>query len=238
MIKIVGRIGYVVVILLALVGINSVAGRFVGTVRFLADPSAVDVTANAPPGAEGFEERYYAHPYLTLVHLVPGFLFMVLGPIQFWPAVRNRWIRFHRFSGRVWMIAALVGVTTALLFVGVLPVFGNFSTQVVVVFASVMFLICLATGYVRIRQGRIAQHREWMIRTFAIGLGISTFRVILPFLMMPPLRATFPEAWNTVIWLGFAINIITAEVWINVTRRQPQPLSVAAPARKRVLQTT
>jgi uncharacterized membrane protein len=238
MVRIVGRIGYVVVVLLALVGILSVVVRFSSTVQYLSDPSAVDVTANAPPGAEGFEERYYAHPYLTLVHIFVGSLFMVLGPVQFWPAVRNRWIRYHRWAGRVWMIAALVGAISAMLFVPMLPVFGNFSARVAVSFASLLFLICLATGYVRIRQRRIAQHREWMIRTLAIGLGISTFRVILPLLMVPPLGATFPEAWNTVIWLAFAINIITAEVWINVTRRQPQSLSTAAPARQRVLQST
>ena len=98
--------------------------------------------------------------------------------------------------------------------------------------------ICLATGYVRIRQGRIAQHREWMIRTFAIGLGISTFRVIIPFLMMPPLGATFPEARNTVVWLGFAVNIVVAEAWINVTRLHPQPEPKPAPSRQRVLQTS
>ncbi|MEX0676553.1 MAG: DUF2306 domain-containing protein [Pirellulales bacterium] len=238
MIRIVGRIGYVVVILLALVGITSIVARFVGTVQFLADPSAVDVTANAPPGAEGFDERYYAHPYLTLVHILVGFLFMVLGPIQFWPAVRNRWIRYHRWAGRVWMIAALVGVTSALLFVPVLPVFGSFSTRVAVVFASLMFLVCLAQGYRRIRHRQIAQHREWMIRTFAIGLGISTFRVMIPFLMMPPLNATFPEAWDTVVWLAFAVNVIVAEAWINVTRRQPQPVPRTAPIREHVLQTT
>jgi uncharacterized membrane protein len=238
MVKTVGRIGYVVVVLLALVGILSVGGRFSATVRYLADPSAVDITANTPPGAEGFEERYYAHPYLTLLHISVGSLFMVLGPVQFWPAVRNRWIRYHRWAGRVWMIAALVGAISAMLFVGALPMFGNLSARVAIVFVSVLFLICLATGYVRIRQRRIAQHREWMIRTLAIGLGISTFRVMIPLLIMPPLGASFPEAWNTVVWLAFAINIITAEVWINVTRRQPQSLPAAAPGRQRVLQTT
>lgn len=237
MIKIVGRVGYGVVILLAMVGIASIASRFVGTVQYLADPSAVDITAGEPPGAAGFEGRYYAHPYLTLVHITVGLLFMVLGPIQFWPGVRNRWIRFHRWSGRVWMIAALVGATSALVFVPMLPVFGSFSTKVAVVFASLMFLVCLAQGYRAIRQRRIAQHREWMIRTFAIGLGISSFRVLIPLLMMPPLGATFPEAWDTVVWLAFPINVIAAEWWINATRRQPQPVPVPKPTmqRERVL---
>ena len=49
MIRIVGRVGYGIVILLALVGIISVAGRFVGTVQYLADPAAVDLDHRRKP---------------------------------------------------------------------------------------------------------------------------------------------------------------------------------------------
>jgi uncharacterized membrane protein len=224
MTKAVGRLGFVVVVLLALVGLNSAVGRFVSSVQFLDDPSSVVMPSS--PLREQFEARYYARPYLTLVHVVAGCLFMVLGPVQFWPAVRNRWLWFHRLSGRVFMIASLVGVISALMFIDGLPVFGNLSARVAVAFGSMAFLVCLVQGYRTIRRRQIAAHREWMIRTFAIGLGISTFRVLIPLLMMPPLRATFPEAWDTVTWLGFAINMVVAETWINVTRRQPLALPI------------
>src|SRR5260370_42083698 len=107
MVKVVGGIGFAFVILLALVGILSVVGRFISVVRFLNDPSAVANQAAIP--APGFNERYYAHPYLTLVHIVPGFLFMTLGPLQFVGAIRNRWLGFHRWCGRVYLVASLVG---------------------------------------------------------------------------------------------------------------------------------
>jgi uncharacterized membrane protein len=235
MIKIFARIGYVVAVLLALVGIISVLARFLSTVQFLAGANWVDLD-NPVPGAEGFDARYYDHPYLTLVHVVTGFVFMALGPIQFWPAVRNRWIGYHRVAGRVWMIASLVGGISALTLVPMLPLFGNFSSQVAVTGAGSVFLVCLVQGYRRIRQRQIDEHREWMIRTFAIGLGISTFRVLLP--MMMALGITFPEAWDTVAWLGFLINAIVAEVWINVTRQQPQTAPIHGQSRERMLQTS
>jgi uncharacterized membrane protein len=233
MIKIVARIGYVVVVLLALAGIASVVLRFLYTVQFLAGVSWVEVNG-PPPGAPNFDARYYDHPYLTLVHIVTGFVFMALGPIQFWPAVRKGWIGYHRAAGRVWMIASLVGVISALMLVPMLPVFGSFEASVAVTIAGSMFLVCLAQGYRRIRRRQIDKHREWMIRTLAIGLGISTFRVLLPVLMA--FGITFPEAWDTVVWLGFLINAVVAEVWINVTRRRPQPVPTRGPSRERVLQ--
>jgi uncharacterized membrane protein len=216
------RVGFAVVCLLCLVGIASVVYRFVNTVEYLADPAAFGEFGEDPPGAAGFEARYYAHPYLTLVHVATGFLFMTLGPLQFLASIRNRFLAFHRWSGRVFLAASLAGAISALAFVWTLPVFGSFSTQVGVVCAATYFLVALVQGYRRIRRREIAQHREWMIRLFAVGLGISTFRVLIPVLMMPPFGATFPDAWDTVVWLGFLINAAVAEVWINVTRKRPE----------------
>jgi uncharacterized membrane protein len=178
-----------------------------------------------PPA--GFEGRYYASPYWTLAHCVSGVLFMVLGPVQFIAASRNRFPQFHRWCGRFFFAASLVAVVSALVFLPQLPVFGSLSTQVGVVVASAFFLLALFKGYTSIRRHQYALHREWMIRAFAIGLGISTFRVLIPLLMIPPIRASFPEAWDTVVWLGFVINVTAAETWINLTR-QPAPARSAA----------
>jgi uncharacterized membrane protein len=234
MITLLGRIGFCCVLLLCFVGSASAVTRLMRTVEYLGDPAGY-VMPDSPPNADGFEARYFALPYLSIVHAVAGLVFMILGPIQFLPAVRNRWIRFHRWSGRTWMIAALVGVCTALIFVQRLPVFGDLSTNVAIVFASGVFIVALVQGYRTIRRREIAKHREWMIRCFAIGLGISTFRVLIPLLMMPPIGASFPEAWETVAWLGFVINIVAAEAWINLTRKQPLALPAQPPVRERTL---
>jgi hypothetical protein len=113
-------------------------------------------------------------------------------------------------------------------FVAVLPVWGSFASSVGVLVASAGFAVALVQGYRHIRRREIAQHREWMIRLFAIGLGISTFRVLLPLMML--LGATFTEAWDTVVWLGFVVNAVVAELWINVTRAPAVRRHVPAPA--------
>ena len=227
MITFLSRAGFVAVLLLAAVGILSSVTRFSNTVAYLQDPAVLE-SRTGPEVLREFDDRYYASPYLTLVHVTVGFLCMVLGPVQSLASIRNRFLGFHRWSGRVFMLASLVGVVSAVIFVPMLPVFGGFSSRVGVVFASGVFLLALVMGYIRIRQRQIAKHREWMIRVFALGLGISTFRVLLPLLMLPPLNATFPEAWDSVVWLGFTINIFVAEVWINLTR--PKGVRQHAPA--------
>ncbi len=96
--------------------------------------------------------------------------------------------------------------------------FGNFSSSVAVTFGSVLFLFSIGRAYALIRLRQVKLHREWMIRSYALGLGIATFRLLLPILMLPPLGASFMDAWDTVTWLGFTINLLVAECWINLTR--------------------
>jgi len=218
MVSFFGRLGFVIVILLSLVGLLSVVTRCAMTIESLTDPQYVVTEPEGSPVDSEFNQRYADHPAWTLVHAVAGFFFMTLGPLQFVASVRNRWPRFHRWCGRVFLLASVVGVVSALAFVPVLPIYGSFSTRVGVIFASILFCIALAQGYRTARTRNFLRHREWMIRVFAIGLGISTFRVLIPLLMM--CGASFVEAWDSVVWLGFAINAVVAETWINVTRQQ------------------
>jgi uncharacterized membrane protein len=242
MVTILGRIGHVVVILLALIGIVSVVLRFALTVQYLRDPSVIERSQAAAPNAEPspgpagpeFDKRYYDHPYLTLVHIVPGFLFMTLGPLQFMTGIRKRWLRFHRWCGRVFLISSLAVALSALVILPVLPIFGTFTARVALLFGATIFLFSIVKGYIHIRRREIAQHREWMIRTFAVGLGISTLRLLLPVMIM--LGASFVEAWDTVVWLGFGVNLVVAEIWINITRPQTARPKRAAP-RETLVQT-
>ncbi len=211
-----GQLGFVIVILLVLVGLFSVVTRFAMTIKSLTNPEFVVTEPEGSPVGPEFNQRYVDHPAWTLVHVVAGFFFMTLGPLQFVVRVRNRWPRFHRWCGRLFLLASVVGVVSALAFVSVLPLFGSFSTRVAVIFASILFCIALWQGYRTARARNFVRHREWMIRVFAIGLGISTFRVLIPLLMV--CGATFVEAWDSVVWLGFGINAVVAETWINMTR--------------------
>ena len=85
----VARWGWYATVFLALLGMASVVTHLTMwdeavwiTLSF--DPSVPDSSA------ELFEVRYYMHPVLTLVHILPGFVVMALGPLQFLPAVRAR----------------------------------------------------------------------------------------------------------------------------------------------------
>jgi hypothetical protein len=86
---------------------------------------------------------------------------------------------------------------------------------------ALWFLFALGKGITHIRANRMALHREWMIRAFAIGLGIATMRLIfIPALIAagePDHQqiATLSIVSFTIAFVGHAIF---AEVWIRRTR--------------------
>jgi uncharacterized membrane protein YozB (DUF420 family) len=98
-----------------------------------------------------------------------------------------------------------------------LPAFGGISTQAATVFFGAIFLFSLAKAIRHIRRKEVRLHREWMIRTFALAMGVASIRVsIALFTALSDL--SFEEVFGTSFWLGFGINLLVAEVWINRTR--------------------
>jgi hypothetical protein len=104
------RILWGVVILLALIGIAVVVRRTVALVPILVNGYTPPAPASNPVVAQfaALDDLFAHYPVLTLIHIIPGALFMVLGPLQFSPTIRARYLQWHRWSGRVYLICSLI----------------------------------------------------------------------------------------------------------------------------------
>ncbi len=100
----------------------------------------------------------------------------------------------------------------------VLPAFGGLASESAAWFFGPLFIISILRGYWCARTKKITKHREWMIRTFAIGLAVGTQRIILA-ILIAVFGYGFAEGFGPALWLGFGINLMVAETWINVTRK-------------------
>ena len=77
----------------------------------------------AQPAA--LDDLFARHPVLTLIHIVPGLLFMALGPLQFNASIRARHLRWHRWNGRVFLVCGLVIGISALVMSFGMPAIGG-----------------------------------------------------------------------------------------------------------------
>lgn len=208
----VARLLWLITLLLVVIGVTIVIRR---TLHFFAPAPA---PANFPDAA-ALDAGFARHPLLTMLHIIPGLLFVVLGPFQFVRALRRRRPALHRWTGRVVLASGLIIGSTALVMSPQMAIGGANETAATMLFATI-FLFALVRAYLYIRQGNFALHREWMIRAFAIGLAVTTVRPIMGvfFATSHITHLTPHEFFGTAFWLGFTIQLIAAEIWINYTR--------------------
>ncbi len=162
------------------------------------------------------------HPTLTLAHILPGLVFIVLGPFQFMPALRKRRPVLHRWTGRIFLADAFLVGITALVMSPQMAIGGALETTTTFVF-GILFLISLALAFAAIRARRIAEHRRWMIRAYAIGLGVATVRPIVGvFFATRRLTHLSPhDFFGIAFWIGFTLSLAAAEVWIRGKAKYP-----------------
>jgi uncharacterized membrane protein len=166
-----------------------------------------------------FELRYIEHPVVTALHMLSGILFISLAPLQFLKKFRSKRLDLHRRLGRVLVACALISGTYGLISTIVLPAFGGLPSEAAAWFFGPLFLFAIVRAFWCARNKKIIQHQQWMIRAFALGLGVGTQRVIL-IILMTSTGYSFEESFGTALWLGFGLNLLIAESWINATRNK------------------
>jgi len=206
------RILWAITLLLMLIGVAIVVRR---TVALLAPSPA---PANFPEAA-AMDAGFAPHPFLTMLHITPGLLFILLAPLQFVRRLRNRKPKLHRWIGRVVLVCGVIIGSSALVMSPQMAIGGPNETAATMLFA-IVFLFSLSKAFLHIRRGRVALHREWMIRAFALGFAVASIRPIVGmFFATARLTHLTPhDFFGTAFWLGFTIQLMVAEIWINYTR--------------------
>ncbi|MBL6753959.1 MAG: DUF2306 domain-containing protein [Pseudomonadales bacterium] len=150
-----------------------------------------------------------------------GLIVYVFAPFQFMTSIRKRFIGFHRWSGRAWMISGAAAGFTGAFFGVVWPFtgqqgFGLLQTGINAIIGPYT-LFCLYKAYSNIRARNFGEHREWMIRTFALMLGVATQRVLMIILTVFTGIGREPMFAPAMI-AGMIINIVVSEYWIAWTK--------------------
>jgi hypothetical protein len=158
---------------------------------------------------------------LTLIHIIPGLVFILCGPFQFIKNIPLKYPRWYFASRRIFLISGFVVGITAFIMSVAMPSIGGFNQAAATILFSILFLFFLFKTSQNIQQENKILSREWMIRAYAIGLAIATIRPIIGiFFATSKLSGLTPfEFFGTAFWIGFTIHLIIAEAWIYKTRQ-------------------
>jgi uncharacterized membrane protein len=173
----------------------------------------LQLSADSLPNAEN--ARFMAMPGPVLMHIVSAAVFCILGAFQFDAAVRLRYPGFHRLGGRLVAPSGILAALTGLWMTAVSPIPAEL--QGGLLYAARMLvgagmLLAIAVSIRAVLRGRIAQHKAWMVRAYALGLGAGTqVLILLPLsLLAGPPTFLLRDILMTAAWV---LNAALAE-WL------------------------
>ncbi len=160
-------------------------------------------------------------PFPILTHIGASLIALAVGPWQFNARLRQRALTLHRWMGRTYVVAVMIGGTAGLALAR-----GSQEGSVTHLgfgLLAVAWMFSTVKAYLAIRSGDEIRHRAWMIRSFALTFAAVTLRNILPLELVS--GVPFPVAYRIVAWACWVPNLAVAE-WI--IRRQPAARSRVA----------
>ena len=168
---------------------------------------------------EVVDARFGRHRVATYLHVAAGAVFLILAPFQFSTRIRRRHVRFHRWSGRLLVLTAVLTAIAGLFF-GLLMPYAGLAEVIVVALFGGLFLVAIAKAYLAIRRRDVATHRRWMIRAFAVALGIATARLagLAVDLTLSPAGLPAKPLFVLALWIGWGSTVGAAELWLAYTR--------------------
>lgn len=160
--------------------------------------------------------RHIASPSPVVLHVLAAAAFATLAALQFVAAFRRRFPGWHRGVGRVLMVCGLIAGLSGMwmtLFYQRLPDTNDLLFAIRLVFSSAM-LVFIVLGFAAIRRRNVPQHRAWMMRAYAIGLGAGTQALVF---MVAEGVAGAPDQLGKALLMGTAwlINLAIAELVVR-----------------------
>ena len=171
-----------------------------------------------PAGARfGFETGLKDYPVLTLVHIMPGLLFVLLGPALL--RKRNLFLTSGRQPALTWIFicsAGIVGLSAVAMPFITLPLGGVNEAAASVLYGSIFLLETTQVLKAVLRHNFTAYH-DWLLRTVALGLAIATTRPVMVLAFV--ICKVSPQVFlGTAFWIAFTTHLCVAETWIYYSR--------------------
>lgn len=164
-------------------------------------------------------------PWGLQTHVIASGVAMILGAFQFLRVLRQKQPALHRWMGRIYVTACLIGG-----FAGGTIALGSTEGPVAgwgfFVLAILWIPATLLALFAAMRRDFV-DHERWMIRSFALTFAAVTLRLYLPSSQIAGIP--FSDAYPIIAWACWVPNLIVAELWIAL-RRKPRPPAATAPA--------
>ncbi len=124
------------------------------------------------------------------LHFAAGGIILLLGSIQLIEPVRVRFPAFHRWVGRVYLLASLFAGLGGLVFIFLKGTIGGIVMDIGFGLYGILMLVAAIQTYRHAVARNLDKHRAWALRLYALAIGSFLYRMDYGFWIM------LTDAWG------------------------------------------
>jgi hypothetical protein len=155
-------------------------------------------------------------PITAASHFLASAVALTLGAFQLNTFLRRRFLTAHRWLGRLYLVAVLLGGISGLVMATTSS--GGRTAHLGFGGLAVAWLTTTFIAYCHILRRNIIGHQDWMIRSYALTLAAVTLRIYLPASQIAGMP--FDSAYPIISWICWVPNLIVAEMFTNSRKTQ------------------
>ena len=149
-------------------------------------------------------------------HISFGGLALLSGCTQFLSGLRQKHLSLHRNLGKIYVASVMLSGTAG--FGIAFAASAGMWAQMGFAALGFLWLYTTAKAFLTIKKREVAQHENWMTRSYALCFAAVTLRLWMP-LFLGAFGMSFSLAYPIIAWLCWVPNLAVAE-WII---RRPKP---------------
>jgi hypothetical protein len=176
----------------------------------------------------GLYERGEVASICIGLHFISGALILLMGSVQvIWP-LRYRFPLTHRWIGHIYILSSLLTAAGGLFFIALKGTIGGVVMDVGLSIYGMLLFISAFETYRYAIKGRLADHRVWALRLYALVIGAWLYRMYYGLWLSLADGAGHTEGFNGVfdhvmVFFFYLPNLLVVEIFIRARRMDVHP---------------
>jgi uncharacterized membrane protein len=163
---------------------------------------------------DAYRARLLRDRLFLFPHALCGTLALLSGPLQFSTRLRRKHLQFHRILGRVYVFSVFIAASIALILTQ------GSHLEIGTYVQSGAWILCTLAAFLTARNRQIPQHRQWMIRSYAVTFTFIILRLPNPWPAF--VNMSEPHFTLTIIFVTF-LSVFLPDIafnWRELTHRR------------------
>lgn len=162
---------------------------------------------------ENFNRGFFESKIWFICHIAGESASLLLGPLQFWKNFRSKYMRYHRFAGKIFIIGSLIAAVCAF---RLNLMYDCKPCRVSLGILSVIWFAATAAAWWAVKNKNIKAHQQMMVRSYTAALAFVFIRIFsyAGYKNVFPFIDTTMERRTTAEWLCWVIPFIIIEAYM------------------------